>query len=263
MPNVTLVMTRKPLHEFLWIRGKHEHYEDIDDTDEARTERFGALDHGRRLHAPAKSRGLISGQWSTMAVVEGPVVHGASRIAGMTGAIAGAVGSAMSGLEDRFAEPTLGSATITLGGQTVYLTTDGTPIAKTTEFDALERFRTNDKTGFYVRLPARPFRPYRVKMFNSSTVADFHRKLGIRGNNPGMCLHVLDHDVKQQNGALAGILLHEAPNPGWLIGCISPRTLGNRGSSENVRVCIDALDVIYRAMGGFGYGKTARLIIFD
>ena len=267
MPNVTLVMTRKPLHEFLWIRGRSDHYEDIDDTDDARTARFGALDHGIRSHAPRAARGLISGQWSTMAVVEGPMVYAVDRTAEGAAAIASAFAGAGWGFQGqfggRFDLPPLTTASVTVNGQTVYLVTDGTAIANTTQLDALERFRTNSKAGFYVRIPSRPKKAYGLKCFNSGTVADFHRKYSIRTNDPGMCLLVQDHDVRQENGELAGILLHEAPNPGWLTGCIAPRLPGNRGSADDFSCVIDALDLIYRAMGGFTYGKTARLFVFD
>jgi hypothetical protein len=263
MPNVTLVMTRKPLHEFLWIRGRDDHYEDIDDTDDARTARFGPLDHGIRSHAPAAARGLISGQWSTMAVVEGPRVYAVNRTPEGADAIASAIAGSTWAFDGRLPAPTTATAQITVNGQPVYLVTDGTAITGTTQLDALERFRTDSKAGFYVRLPSRPVRPYGLRTYNADVVADFHRKLGIRTNDPGMCLLVEGHDVKQENGDLAGILLHEAPHPGWLTGCIGPRTPGNRGSADDVRVCIDALDIVYRAMGGFTYGKTARLFIFD
>jgi hypothetical protein len=263
MPNVTLVMTRRPLHEFLWIRGRHEHYEDIDDTDDARTARFGPLDHGIRSHAPAAARGLISGQWSTMAVVEGPMVYAVQRTAEAAVNVANALGTAGWNFPVPVQLPSFTTAQTTVNGQPVYLVTDGTAIARTTQLDALERFRTNSKAGFYVRIPPRPNRAYGLKCYNADVVADFHRRLGIRTSDPGMCLLVQDHDVKQENGELAGILLHEAPHPGWLTGCIGPRLPGNRGSADNVRVCIDALDIVYRAMGGFSYGKTARLFVFD
>jgi hypothetical protein len=263
MPNVTLVMTRKPLHEFLWIQGQNDHYEDIDDTDEARTARFGPLDHGIRSHAPAAVRGLISGQWSTMAVVEGPEVVGVSRTPAEADTLARTIVAMRLGIDRLIPFPAPTTVQIAVNGQPVYLVTDGTAITRTTQLDALERYRTNDKSGWYVRLPSRPVQPYRLRTYNADVVADFHRKMGIRTNDPGMCLLVEGHDVRQENGELAGILLHEAPHPGWLTGCIGPRTPSNRASADNISVCVDALDAIYRAMGGFGYGKTARLFIFD
>jgi hypothetical protein len=263
MPNVTLIMTRRPLHEFVWIRSGREHYEDIDDTDDARTARFGPLDHGIRSHAPAAARGLISGQWSTMAVVEGPKVYGVNRTPEAADNIASAFGQAGWGFQGKVDMPSFSTAPVTINGQTVYLITDGTAVERTTQLDALERFRTNSKAGFYVRIPSRPLKAYGLKCYNAGVVADFHRQYGIRTNDPGMCLLVENHDVKQENGELAGILLHEAPNPGWLTGCIAPRLPGNRASFDDFRCCIDALDLIYRAMGGFSYGKTARLFVFD
>lgn len=263
MPHVTLVMTRQPLAEFLWMRGRHAHYEDIDDEAE-RTAVLGAKDarSGRRTDRTGKTRGLLSGQWSTMAVVEGPIVLTASRVPTLGDTI-----DALGNLADvpGMQSATLKRQAITLAGQQITLNTVGGTITRVTEFDAMERYRTDtDKNKWYVRLPAQSVQPYPIVMFKSSTVEAFHRKLGVRTQLPGMCLRVLDHPVKEPGtNHMAGILLHEATNLGWLTGCISPRAKGNRALSGEIRPCIEALDAIYAGMGGFNQGKRGSLLIID
>jgi len=263
MPNVTLVMTRQPLAEFLWMRGRDEHYEEIEDEEE-RTTLFGVKDArtGNRIGAARQVRGVLSGQWGAMVVVEGPLVVSASR-APTLGDTIDAIGT----LADTPGQQTasLRRETITLAGREVTLFATGGPITRTTAFDTMERYRTDsDKNKWHVRLPPRPDKVYPLVTYNAETVRKFHIKLGIRARNPGMCLRVLDHTVKEPGtNNMAGILLHEATNIGWLTGCIAPRTEGHRLLSSEIRHCVDALDTIYAAMGGFGANKRAALLIID
>jgi hypothetical protein len=262
MPNVTLVMTRQPLAEFLWMRGRDAHYEEIEDEAE-RTTLLGAKnDKGHRTDRTGRSRGLLSGQWGTMAVVEGPLVLSASRAPTVRDTI-DALGTMAETPGTQGGKLT--QETVTLAGQQITVYATGGKITRVTEFDTMERYRTDsDKNKWYVRLPAQPLKAYPVVMFHSSTVEAFHRKLGIRRRHPGMCLRVLDHPVKQPGtNNMAGILLHEATNLGWLTGCIAPRTKGHRALSADVAPCIEALDTIYGAMGGFSTGRRAGLIIID
>jgi hypothetical protein len=154
--------------------------------------------------------------------------------------------------------------TITLAGLPITLYCVGR-ITRVTEFDTMERYRGDtNKNTWFVRLPARPHTPYPVVGYNAPTVEKFHRKLGIRRQHSGMCLRVLDHSVKQPGTKhMAGILLHEATNIGWLTGCIAPRTKDHRVLSNDIGPCVEALDTIYAGMGGFGINKRASLLIID
>ncbi len=256
MGNVTLVMTRQPLTEFLWLG---DHYEVIDDEAE-RTQYFGVKDatSGKRVGGDKKARGAKSGQWGLMAVVEGPVVTGASRMT-LTGVL-----DLLKSFSQRPAAANTRTQVemIALAGRNVSLVTDGSaPLKKLAEFDTMERYRTDSsKNSWYVRLPPRPFKPYPLDVSQVDLVAGFHQKMKVRKGQAGKCLRVRDHDVKQSNGAMAGILLHEATNPSWLTGCISPRTKNNRQLSSDVKPCVEALDVVYRAMGT---ARRAHLIIVD
>jgi len=223
MAHVTLVLTRTPLDEF--------------------------------------HRGRQSGRWGTMLMVEGPkvfgaVVNGVAQSAAMAGV---ATLNAAAAIVRPFAQvpsaPALAAATI--AGKRISLLTDGTLVAQTTEFDTMERFRSDSGNGFYMQTKPQPMKPYRLTMYVSSTVA--------RLNTTGRCLRVHDHGyTRQGSGDPAGILVHEAPNVGWLIGCISPRVTGHKvTNSEDRSPSRQAINQIFEAMGGFSAGREASLVVLD
>lgn len=182
------------------------------------------------------NRGRQSGRWGRMVVVCGAPVRSAKLIPADAG---GSDGSAIP-----FAD----------GG--LELMTDGGAVEKVADFDTMERFKADTGKGYYMQVRPRPDKPYDLKMFRSSTVA--------RLNHTGKCLRVLGHGYTQQGtGQAAGILVHEAPNVGWLIGCISPRLTGNRRQGEDRRPSTTAMDTIFEAMGGFADGKMASLLVLD
>jgi hypothetical protein len=85
-------------------------------------------------------------------------------------------------------------------------------------------------------------------------------------NQTGRCLKVHGHGYQQQgSGATAGILVHEAPHVGWLIGCIAPRETNHRRQGEDRRPSERAMEAIFTAMGGFREkgGAAAALIVLD
>ncbi len=267
--NVTLVMTRRPRVEFVWLHKQEMHkgrkvstsyYEVIDDAEEER-QLFGTLDPDshKRVGGDKAAKKAISGQWGTMAVVSGPVVGAAHR--GTPSLVGRSVicGLAQSRMPPG-AKPQVEQ--ITLAGQTVSLVTDGSvPLKTVAEFDTMERYRTNDnKDAWYVRLPVQPWSPYALDITTNAQVGRFHEKMGIRAGQIGKCFVVRGHSVKQRNGNAAGILVHEAPNPSWLTGCIAPRLKNHRDFAGETRSCVQALDVIYKAMG---HSRRCHLIIVD
>jgi hypothetical protein len=131
---------------------------------------------------------------------------------------------------------------------------DGGSITKLIEFDTMERFRADSGKGFYMQTRPRA-EPYDLSMMKSSTVAEL--------NQDGRCLKVHGHGYKQQgSGAPAGILIHEAPHVGWLIGCIAPREKNSKQSDER-GPSQRAMEYIFTAMGGFSVGKKASLFVLD
>lgn len=231
MSHVTLILTRTPLLEFRY---------------------------GKR-----------SGRWGVMAVVEGPKVLSAKFVPGsmVLPALAAAAAvpspltpllalgpaahAASALLEDPPYAPTLAFA-----GRKLRLTTDSTPIKRVTEFDTMERFRADSGNGFYMQTKPRPDQPYKLTMFKSSTVAEL--------NKTGQCLRVHGHGyVQQGTNTSAGILVHEAPHVGWLIGCISPREKNHRTQGHDRGPSTRAMEFIFNTMGGFQQGKEASLIVLD
>jgi hypothetical protein len=180
-----------------------------------------------------------SGRWGSMAVVEGPKILGAGFLNQSLGVV--------------------GTATIPFAGKKLQLITDGGPIQRVTEFDTMERFRADRGKGFYMQVRPRPTQPYPLTMERSTEVA--------RLNRHGHCLRVHGHGYKQQGShADAGILVHEAPKVGWLIGCISPREKYHRKQGDEVGPSRRAMDLIFQAMGGFKSGKKdihGALIVLD
>ena len=106
--------------------------------------------------------------------------------------------------------------------------------------------------------------PYELSMIRSSAVAKLDEKYAMQLNPEGRCLKVHGHGYKQQGtGAEAGILIHEAPHVGWLIGCISPREKNKRKQGDDRGPSQRAMELIFNAMGGFSVGTRASLIVLD
>jgi hypothetical protein len=98
---------------------------------------------------------------------------------------------------------------------TIELSTDGAAITDVKRFTSMERFMTDNGKSFFVQLHPKPD-PYTLTYEHSNSAVAHLRP-------PGECFRV--HGGKP--GPEQGILIHEAPQIGWLIGCISPRPLGN------------------------------------
>lgn len=199
-------------------------------------------------------RGRQSGRWGDMLMIEGPRVFSVT-----TGpAIQATVNTVATIIRPFMAfGVSLGAEPLTLGGQSFTMVTDGSAIAARTEFDSMERFRADSGSGFYMQTRPKPREPYRLTMFTSSTVAKL--------NDTGRCLRVHGHGyVQQGTHNEAGILIHEAPHVGWLIGCISPRPKNQRiPDNEDRAPSRQAMNSIFTAMGGFATGKEASLIVLD
>jgi hypothetical protein len=238
MSQVTLILTRTPLEEF-------------------------------RL-------GKKSGRWGRMAVVRGPEVtaakfreatpkprHAAPPLAPMAEAlqpVARGIAAAVlqtidaSGFRSRQAPVQV----MSFADRELELKTVDGRVEELAEFDTMERFRADSGSGFYMQVRPRS-EPYPLTMFKSTTVADL--------NGTGECLRVHDHGYRQQgSGGTAGILIHEAPNVGYVIGCIAPREKNNRQQGDKhwkPSPSKKAMDDIFKAMGGFKAGTKASLFVLD
>lgn len=223
MSNITLIMTRRPLEE---------------------------VNFGKK-----------NGRWGRMVVVIGGSVLSGSVVAPMNlpdifwPSASRNAGGAFDGVES---EDTMGigKAQFRIGSQGISLDTFGGPIKVIGRYEILERNRTDsDKSKFYVQLKPRPNQPYTIKMDISQNVKEL--------NGTGQCLRVLNHDTKNSKGGMAGILIHEAPHPGWLVGCIGPRPANYRAVNHDKGPSRNAMQSIFNMMGGFSTGKKAELLTLD
>jgi len=224
MSNITLIMTRKPLEEVNF--GK-------------KNGRWGRL-------VVVMGGSVLSG--STVAPMNLPDLFWPSATTNAGGAYVGYTNST-----DTFG---LGTTEFRIGSQGIRLDTFGGPVEVIGRFDILERFRTDsDKSKFYVQLKPRPYKPYEIKMDISKNVKEL--------NGTGQCFRVLNHDTKNSKGGMAGILIHEAPHPGWLVGCIGPRPANYRFVNHDKGPSRTAMHTIFNMMGGFKAGKKAELLTLD
>jgi hypothetical protein len=210
METVTLIHSRWPKDEFIYQpgNGAGENLDDVDNlTDAAR----GALYRtaGRPLTKPA-NRVRYSGLWGTMMMVIGGPIHYAQF--------------------DRPVPQDMlcggRQVELAINGRTVYAAVIG-DIASTKLFTTIERYRTNDgrvnewDIGF-VRMVSREA-PYGLHVERNERVKT------LRKGHDGLCLRVLGGATTQQQG----ILIHEAPNVTWVVGCIGPRPHGDRRAFDN------------------------------
>jgi len=139
--------------------------------------------------------GAQSGRWGELVAIKGPKVTSARLSSGSSGDSTG----------------------IRMENGVIQLTTTGGTLAEEQHFTSMERFHTNDGKGFYVELHPKPD-PYWITLeYGNSAVKE------LRKDHDGRCFRV--HGGKP--GPEQGILIHEAPHVGWLIGCLSPRPLNN------------------------------------
>lgn len=249
MSNITLIMTRKPLEEVDYY-GKNGRW-------------------GRML--VVRGGKVLSGTPTNVANL--PDFFSANPFGRALGAFTGlsplaTIANAASngwaaGLMNH---PGTGRTVVKIGHTGVCLQTLGGDVEVVAAFDTLERFRTNSGKGYFVQLKPRPERPYEIRMDISRNVKGYtgeDGKVHEGVNKTGRCLRVHGHNTKNGNGSNAGILLHEAPHPGWLIGCIAPREINNKVANNEHGPSRRAMDTIFSLMGGFSDGRKAELLVMD
>ena len=150
----------------------------------------------------AFKHGRQSGRWGELVAVRGPKVISVHLLP-------------LGGSNSEGASS--GSTSIAVGNGTLDLSTTGEAISEVKRFTSMERFKTDDGSSYYVQLHPKPD-PYWVT-FESGNSAVKH----LRKDHDGRCFRV--HGGKK--GPEQGILIHEAPHVGWVIGCLSPRPLNN------------------------------------
>ncbi|HUG61759.1 MAG TPA: hypothetical protein VMP03_07930 [Methylomirabilota bacterium] len=260
MAAVTLVLTRVPIDEFIFTGGKN-----VDDVDDLTPDERAKLyrKKGTALtDAPDVKR--TSGRWGTMLLVVGPVVSTVRFVGGAapTTGLASVIDTAATLVQ---MAPTVLSAAaagkrvqvVPFANRRLELTTDGAPIAATKEFTTIERYRTNlGELGGgkgYVQMAPRSV-PYPLKVEPGNRVVKT-----LRDGHDGLCIRVLGGERKAEKG----ILIHEAPNVGWVIGCISPRPKGDRAAYPNREgnPSQKAVQEIVAIMNRTGGGKGSLFVL--
>lgn len=130
----------------------------------------------------------------------------------------------------------------------------GEGVGEVKRFRTIERFRADHGgKGYYVQLHPRP-NPYTVTFeTGNSAVKHLHNK-----KHDGRCFRV--HGGK--TAAEQGILIHEAPNVSWVIGCIGPRPLNATAlnyPNEVGNPSYNAMDELFN----FVDGGRADLFVLD
>ncbi len=206
--------------------------------------------------------GKKNGRWGRMVVVRGGFVTG-GRVVNpgslpdlFSPAVAPSASGVFEGCADTNSHLGIGTTTIRVGQQGICLDTAVGGVEVIGRYETLERYRTDsDKSKFYVQLKPRPQEPYTIKMDISQNVKEL--------NGSGHCFRVLGHNTLNSKGYMAGILIHEAPHPGWLVGCIGPRPANFRAVNHDKGPSRSAMQSIFAHMGGFSYGKRADLLTMD
>lgn len=103
------------------------------------------------------------------------------------------------------------------GQRTLHWIAEHGEIGEVREFDNLEW------VGGFVPLNAHtdtvPI--YSLKMALNPRIRNAFEAGGVKDHNGGCCFRVMNHPNKKSNGVTAGILVHEAPHVGGLVGCIA------------------------------------------
>jgi hypothetical protein len=128
----------------------------------------------------------MSGRWGEMIAFKGPKVTAATILADSEPPPGGVV-----------------DQTICPDDRTLHLSTDGDPIKEVKRFTTMERFRADSGGGYYVQPRPKP-EPYVINFESGNSVVRT-----LRRGHDGRCFRI-----------------HEASNVSFLIGCISPRPLG-------------------------------------
>ena len=91
------------------------------------------------------------------------------------------------------------------------------PVFGTKRYTSMERFKADSGSGYYVQLRPRPT-PYKLTYEKHNSAV-----MKLRSGHDGRCFRVHGGETRPERG----ILIHEAPHVGWVVGCIAPRPLND------------------------------------
>lgn len=197
------------------------------------------------------SHGDQSGRWGTLIAVSGPTVTAAQMTDTAPGPNSSPRPSPPSGPGPRNGGTSIESITVDPG--VLRLTTNGVPVTETKQYTSMERFHADGgRPGDYVRLPPKPD-PYWIT-YDPHNSAVMH----LRSGHAGRCFRVHGGRTLQEQS----ILIHEAPNVGWVTGCISPRPLRDftiEMPNDDSNTSYQSMDELFQFVGV----ARANLFVLD
>lgn len=262
MSSVTLVLTRLPAREFIYVK-KGKDYDQSADKGFEKGQGYydrevDGLSDDERSRLYRSKPGLknadithYSGRWGAMAMIEGPEVYSVQFVDGELATRpeiqkALKLGAAVdTSLLPPFPNAPPASrpkpiAKLSFNDRVLALLAESEKIDNLSEFTTMERYRDQygrlqpDGRPGYVCLYKRP-RPYNMQYETGNKV--IKEVLDPHGSRalPGECLHTrnLSTDNPKLPDQFLAILIHEAPNATCLTGCISPRPKGAHGAYRN------------------------------
>ncbi|HYF40698.1 MAG TPA: hypothetical protein VD930_13470 [Gemmatimonadales bacterium] len=244
-PHVTLVLTRTPYDEFVYEMNWKTKSLDVEDDVEGNspewwTERFQRNAPYIRANRP---KIIASALWGTLAVFKGAKVLSCTwagtpppfRMITPATMLNDAMGQLAAAARGAPPPPLATSHSFQMAGRTLQLTTEPGGLSMIGLYTTIERFRDSlGQTGAtaYVQVRESP-EPYRLYPQHGNTVVQT-----LRAGHNGRCLRIQQRVPAATARAkdtwkTLSILIHEAPAPQYVIGCIGPRPLGHKRMSEN------------------------------
>ncbi len=166
--------------------------------------------------------GPRSGRWGELIAFKGPKVSSARllpkiALPGGAGLLA-TVGSAVQ-QAGALLGPVMQGKThlVPVNHGVLELTIGDGPVFAAKRYTSMERFKADSGNGYYVQLRPRAT-PYRLTYEKANAAV-----VKLRARHDGRCFRVRGGQTRPEKG----ILIHEAPHVGWVIGCIAPRPLND------------------------------------
>lgn len=202
------------------------------------------------------THGRRSGRWGELVAFKGPKVNSAKLLPktpfnGGINSLA-AIGKAAENLGKTIGAVMQGKVHLVPvnNGIMELSITDG-PVFGVKRFTSMERFKADNGNGYYVQLRPRET-PYRITFEKANSAV-----MKLRRGHDGRCFRVHGGQTRPEKG----ILIHEAPDVGWVIGCIAPRPLNNF-TIEHRNVAGNPSDKAMDELIGF-VGARADLFVLD
>lgn len=198
--------------------------------------------------------GRKSGRWGEMVVVRGPKVTSVELASYAKAEPGASIGATIRAVAQNGAQILSAAASgvtpVPIQNGILKINSGGGAVTVEKRFTTMERFRSNSGEGYYVQLRPKP-EPYRITYEPGNRVVRT-----LRDGHPGNCFRV--HGGR---GNERGILIHEAPSVGWVIGCIGPRPLSdytvthsNRNGNPSHRAMNELIEIT---------GKEGELFVLD